>query len=418
MAPMSPSHPPSGAPATVPGRKPAGSGPARERSGSDEPPARAGAGGGPPASGGGGASRRLLAPLPGVALAATLGAVASVLSGWIGVDLLGYAQSPLSPILLTVLLGLLVRNTVGVPGVYEPGLQLCVTRLLRIGVALLGIRLSLVAAGSTGLVALPIVIVCIAAALLLVGGLTRLLKLPPRLGSLVAVGTSICGITAIVAISPVIGADEDETSYAVATIALFGMATLFVYPFLAHLIFDDPTHAGLFLGTSIHDTSQVAGAALAYQQQYGAPEALDTAVVTKLVRNLCMVAVIPLMAMLYRRREKAGSGTGVGGLRLKGAVPLFILGFLAMTALRTIGDMGERPFGLLAPESWEAIIALVQQAAEIALLLSMAAVGLGTSLRRLYVLGLRPLAVGLVAAVSVGVVSVALIRLFIDRPLL
>jgi uncharacterized membrane protein YadS len=96
---------------------------------------------------------------------------------------------------------LVVRNSVGVPGVADPGLQFCLRRLLGMGVALLGIRLSLVEAGVTGVLALPVVVVCIAVALLVVGALTRLLRLPRQLGTLIAVGTSICGITAIVAVA-------------------------------------------------------------------------------------------------------------------------------------------------------------------------------------------------------------------------
>jgi uncharacterized integral membrane protein (TIGR00698 family) len=351
--------------------------------------------------------------LPGLALAAGLGAAATVVADWVGVGWLGYEKTPVSPILLTVLLGLVIRNTVGLPGVYDPGLRVCVCQLLRLGVALLGIRLSLVSAGMTGLIALPVVVVCIATALLVISGLTRLLGLPRRLGTLIAVGTSICGITAIVATSPVIDADEDETSYAVATIALFGMITLFAYPFLAHLVFGDATQAGMFLGTAIHDTSQVAGAGLTYEQQFGSPRALDTAVVTKLVRNLCMIGVIPLMGVLYHRRGGDGSKDSGAPFTLRRLVPLFIVGFLAMTALRTIGDLGERPFGLLSRESWAWMVNGFQQVAELALLLAMAAVGLGTSLRRLRALGMRPLSVGLAAAVCVGLVSYALIRLLV-----
>src|SRR5439155_22334249 len=110
--------------------------------------------------------------------------------------------------------------------------------------------------------AVPIVVVCMAAALLGVAWISRALGLSRRLGTLIGVGTSICGVSAIVATAPVIDAEEDEVSYAVACITLFGLATLFVYPFLAHLIFHaNPEQVGLFLGTSVHDTSQVTGAA-------------------------------------------------------------------------------------------------------------------------------------------------------------
>src|SRR5262249_47541323 len=149
-------------------------------------------------------------------------------------------------------------------------------------------------------------------------------------GTLIAVGTSICGVSAIVATGPVIDAEEDEISYSVACITLFGMLALFLYPFLAHLIFaGDARLAGLFLGTSIHDTAQVAGAGLIYQQQFHAPEALNAATVIKLVRNLCMAGVIPLMAVLYRR----STGTSAGRQPWHQVVPLFVLGFVALATL-------------------------------------------------------------------------------------
>lgn len=371
------------------------------------------------------------APLPGLALAAALAAAATLLAGWIGVDLLGYARTPVSPVLVAVLLGLAMRNSVCVPSIAAPGLRVAMGTVLRISVALLGIRLSLAAAGATGLLALPLVTVTIATAIFLVTRLTRVLALPRRLGILIAVGTAICGITAIVATAPVIGAEEDETSYAVATIALFGMLALLVYPFVAHAAFDDAHAAGLFLGTAIHDTSQVAGAGLAYAQQFGAPLALETATVTKLIRNLSMIAVVPLLGLAYRRGEagiapahagttgvaEAGAATatpteprsGRAGRTRRDIVPLFIIGFVAMTALRTLGDVGARPFGVLDPAAWAAVVAVTERASEIGLLLAMAAVGLGTDLTRIRRLGLRPLGVGMAAAATVGIVSWAVI---------
>jgi uncharacterized integral membrane protein (TIGR00698 family) len=346
--------------------------------------------------------------LPGAALAGGIAALGAMLASWIGVSLLGFGKTPLSPILVAILIGLLLRNTVGLPSVYEAGLQLCLKRVLRIGVALLGIRLSLAAVGSIGLGALPIVIGSIATALLLVTWITRALGLSRRLGTLIAVGTAICGNTAIVATGPAIGADEDEISYAVGTITVFGLIALVTYPFVSHFLFaGDAVMAGYFLGTAIHDTAQVAGAGLLYAQQYGAPEALDTATVTKLVRNVFMIAVIPLMALLYSRSNGAGSARPP----LLQIVPLFVLGFLALAIVRTLGDLGGAPFGgLLSAEQWSETIRLASSASAGCLTVAMASVGLGTNLRRLRTLGLKPLAVGLVAALSVGLVSAGLIH--------
>jgi len=350
--------------------------------------------------------------LPGAGLAIGLALLAQQGAVWLGVNLLGYAESPLSPILLAILLGLILRNTVGLPDLYEAGLRLCVKRLLRLGIVMLGAGMSFAAVGRIGLLGAPVVIGCITVALLAVTWLSRLMTLPRRLGSLIAVGTSICGVSAIVATSPVIGAEEDETSYAVATIALFGMLTLFAYPFLAHWMFaGDPTMAGLFLGTAIHDTSQVAGAGLTFQQQFAAPAALNTAIVTKLLRNLCMVAVIPVMGMLYHRRQsqQTHSAASQQTVPLHRMVPLFVMGFLAMTVIRSIGDMSPDAFGLIPPDTWQRGIGQLQHAGQWCLAIAMAAVGLNTRLARLKNLGLKPFLMGLAAALLVGAGSILLV---------
>jgi uncharacterized integral membrane protein (TIGR00698 family) len=280
-----------------------------------------------------------------------------------------------------------------------------------LGVALLVIRMSLTAMGNIGLSALPIVVGCITSALLLVNWISRAVGLPRRLGTLIAVGTAICGNTAIVATAPVINASEDETSYAVGTITVFGLIALVTYPFIAHTIFGgDPDLAGFFLGTAIHDTAQVAGAGLLYAQQYAAPEALDTATVTKLVRNLFMVAVIPLMTILYHR---SGSEQNAAQKpNLSQMIPLFVFGFVAMALLRTVGDLGDAPFaGLLTDAQWKSSIAFTTTASSWCLTMAMASVGLGTNLKRLRDLGLRPLAAGLAVALIVGGVAAGLIHL-------
>jgi uncharacterized integral membrane protein (TIGR00698 family) len=283
--------------------------------------------------------------------------------------------------------------------------------VLRIGVALLGFRLSLSGVATLGLTAVPIVIACIATALLAVGGFARIFGVSRRMAALIAVGTSICGNTAIVAAGPVIGAQRGEMSYAVGVITLFGLLALLVYPFLGHLLFSgDGQLAGLFLGTAIHDTAQVAGAGMLYLQQFQDGSALETATVTKLVRNVFMLAVIPLLAVAFRGE---GEGSGVERTRppLLQVVPWFVAGFVAMALLRTAGDLGPAPLGgLLSRELWSAAIAGISSVSAWCLALAMAAVGLGTDVGRLRALGWKPLGVGLCAALVVGAVSALLIH--------
>jgi uncharacterized integral membrane protein (TIGR00698 family) len=357
--------------------------------------------------------------LPGVALAAILAFVGKLLADWIGINVLRFDRdkgSPISPIMLAIVLGLLIRNTVGVPVAYEQGLRFCLKAVLRIGIVLLGLKLSLGVLGQIGLIGLPIIVLCIATALIAVTFINRALGLPKRLGTLIAVGTSICGVSAIVATAPVIDAEEDETSYAVACITIFGMLALFIYPFVAHAIFPDAQMAGLFLGTAIHDTSQVAGAGLMYKQQFSSDGALKTAMAVKLMRNVAMAALIPLMSILYHRSTGGSAGGGSGGGRMKhkwrDLVPLFVIGFLAMACVRTIGDVGgDRPFGVLTRASWNAITHQVDLAAVWCLMLAMASVGLATGLAKLKNLGWKPFSVGFAAALLVGGVSAVLVKL-------
>ena len=223
-------------------------------------------------------------------------------------------------------------------------------------------------------------------------------------------GTSICGASAIVATGPIINADEDEISYAVACITIFGMIAMLIYPFLSFWLFNGDAHyAGIFLGTAIHDTSQVAGAGLMYQEQFDAPQALNVAAVTKLIRNLFMIVVIPLMAVVYHR---SGSTSAVSvKKKWYRMIPLFIVGFLAMATLRTLGDVGDKPFQLIEQGAWNEIISFTKMIASWCLTIAMAAVGLRTSFSKLRNLGLKPLMVGLIAATVVGLVSFSVLKI-------
>jgi uncharacterized membrane protein YadS len=202
----------------------------------------------------------------------------------------------------------------------------------------------------------------------------------------------------------------------VAVITIFGLLATLVYPYVAHAIFaGNALKVGLFLGTSIHDTSQVVGAAKVYADVFAAPLALDVATVTKLVRNVFMAAVIPFMAFYYARKVRDQSefaGKKTNPLKL---LPLFVLGFLAMATIRSIGDAiirtGGQAFGLWDAATWEAIYSTIKTWASYLLVVALAGVGLSTNFRSFKGLGVKPFLVGLVAALVVGVVSFIAIAL-------
>jgi len=346
----------------------------------------------------------------GIGLAVFVSVAAGYVADWFGEAILGFAKSPVSAIMMAIVLGMLVANTIKIPDSIQPGLKFCTSAILKLGIILLGIRLSLTGAGQFTLVALPFVIAAIAIGLFTVGLLGRYMGLSRQLSGLIAVGTSICGCTAIVATAPLIKANESEVSYAIACITVFGLAAMFFYPVLAHQVFaTQPELAGLFLGTSIHETAQVAGAGMMYEAQYNAPIALDIATVTKLVRNLCMIAVIPLVGILYGADRSKGDSTKINFLAM---IPWFIVGFALMSAFRTVGDIGDKPFGLLEPTRWAEVVAFLKESAERCLLVAMAAVGLTSMFAGIIKIGMRPFALGLFAAVLIGGVSFSLISLF------
>ncbi|HWP37399.1 MAG TPA: putative sulfate exporter family transporter [Gemmatimonadales bacterium] len=361
----------------------------------------------------------LLGLMPGAALAIGIMLAALPLADFAGrallaaqgIDPAGRA-SPISGVLVAILIGILVRNALPLSQRFKPGIQFAVTKLLRLGIILVGIKLSAMDVLKLGVWGVPIVLTAIVTGLVFVGWFNRFLKQPSRLGTLIAAGTGICGVTAIVSTAPAIGADEKEVAYAVANVTLFGLLGMFIYPYVAHLLLPSSEQVGLFLGTAVHETSQVVGAALTYKEVFHDEVALKAATVTKLTRNLFLAAVVPLLSFLYLRKQtgSAGEGTRVSVAKL---FPLFVLGFVAMSVVRSVGDATlsqGAAFGLWDEGAWRVLTNGVGETWGSRYLLgtAMAAVGLGTSFSVFRGVGMKPFAVGLVGALLVGAVGLTM----------
>jgi uncharacterized integral membrane protein (TIGR00698 family) len=317
-----------------------------------------------------------------------------------------------------VLLGMLWRNTLGVPAWTTDGLNWAMHRLLRTGIALVGLRLTLSGATAIAATALPVALGCLATALIAGTVIARLLHVPKRLGILLAIGTAVCGCTAVVAMSPVIRARHAETAFAVTCVVLFGCTAMLFYPWVAgHFFAASPVHAGIFLGTAIHDTSQVIGSALIYSQQAGAPDALAAASVAKLLRNLSIAILIPVAAWLTQREEATAAGDSAPAERTSIAklVPFFVLAFIFFILVRTAGDSlfhvgaaaAADGLGRGAP-MWQAVMGAGQTASDLFLICGMTAVGLSVSFTDMWRIGWRPLAAGFAIATLVGACSLLL----------
>jgi uncharacterized integral membrane protein (TIGR00698 family) len=293
-----------------------------------------------------------------------------------------------SEVTIAVLLG----NVVGQLGVgrsvaVQPGIAFTAQRVLRLGIVLLGARLSVDQIVKIGLPAAVVIAVVMACALGLVLGLSRVASVAPRLGVLLAVGAAVCGNSAVVATAPVIGARGRDVAYAVAVVTLFGTCAVFLYPIVGHWLGLSDASFGLWSGTAINDTSQVVAASSAYSAG-----ALEVATVVKLIRNALMAPLLIGIAWAWARTETAREDGIVGDTRagIRKAVPLFVLGFLAMAALRSVGIIG--------PD----LAAVLDQAARVCILVALAAVGLSVRIGELRSIGPKALAVGFGAAVVIG----------------
>jgi uncharacterized integral membrane protein (TIGR00698 family) len=345
--------------------------------------------------------------LPGFLIAALLASAAWLLAWLLAHGAAGLPKFPLSPVMCAVVLGMLWRNTLGVPVWATSGLNWTMQRLLRVGIALVGLRLTLSGATAIAATALPVAVVCLSVALLAGIALSSVFAVPRRLGWLLAIGTAVCGCTAVVAMSPVIRARHAETAFAVTCVVLFGCIAMLSYPWVAgHFFAASPVRAGVFLGTAIHDTSQVVGAALIYSQQAAAPAARDAAIVAKLLRNLSIAVLIPAGAWLNRRAEQTPHEDGQTGqpvARSTPLVPFFVLAFVGLIVLRTAGDA----FFSGAPW-WRQVMDTCYQGADLFLICGMTAVGLSVSFTDMWRIGWRPLAAGLMVATLVGGCSLLL----------
>jgi len=360
--------------------------------------------------------------IPGIAAAAIVMLAGSWLAEALGTAILAAqglrgGTSPVSGVPVAIVLGLLLRNTLPLPALLGPGLRFAVTAVLRLGIVLVGIRLSALDVLRLGAAGLPVVCAAIAAGLVFVTWFNRRLGLPPRLGTLLAAGTSICGVTAIVSTAPAIEAHEREVAYAVANVVAFGLCGMVVYPYVAHALLGSSETIGLFLGTAVHDTSQVVGAALTYRQIYGDDVVLRVATVTKLTRNLFLAGVIPLLTWLHLRgsRRHSAARTRASWATL---VPAFVLGFVAMAAVRSVGDAmlasGGAAWGLWDAQGWARFTGRIGDFWGSRLLLgtAMAAVGLGTSVRVFRGVGWKPFVVGFAGALVVGAVGLGMALVF------
>ena len=300
-------------------------------------------------------------------------------------------------VLIAVLLGLLFGNLLQLPATLTLGVRYAFGPLLRLAIVLLGASLSLQAVAATGLKALSMVVLLMALALATAHAVGRLLGVPGKLATLLGVGAAVCGNTAISATGPAIGASDRDLSVAIATNTLFGTIAVFLYPILGRALGFDDAVFGTWAGSAVNDTSQVVATGFAYSEAAG-----HVATTVKLTRNALMVFVI--VGMTFVHRNEAARQLPFWPM-LRQSIPLFVLGFLALALLNTLGFVD-----WLGAQAHRDLGADLAAAAKFLTVVALAGVGLATKFALMRQTGLRPVLLGLVTALVVSLSSLALIQ--------
>lgn len=299
--------------------------------------------------------------------------------------------SLLSPLILAVLLGVLIKNTVGTPGICRPGITFSLKRILRLAIILLGLRLNFAQVLAIGPTGLAIVVLTLVSTFIFTCWLGRRMGVERKLTQLIAAGTSICGASAVVATSGVVKSSDEDVAYAVAIVTVFGTLSMLLYPGLNMGLDLTSAAFGLWCGTSIHEVAQVVAAAFQVGQASG-----EIATITKLSRVLFLVPMLIGLGVLSISSRKKSSSIKSGQLPF----PWFVLGFAVLIGLNSI------------PLFPMALKDLVIQGNKFLLTLALAAMGLETSLHKIRETGLKPFYLGVASWLFISGLSLGLVKAF------
>lgn len=301
---------------------------------------------------------------------------------------------------ISILLGMLVTLCLKDKTAYEAGIKFTSKKILQWAVILLGFGLNLSVILETGKQSLPIIICTIGTSLIIAYILHKAMHIPSNISTLVGVGSSICGGSAVAATAPVIDADDEEVAQAISIIFFFNVVAALVFPTLGSMIGFDTTSGeafGIFAGTAVNDTSSVTACASTWDSMWNLGNAtLDKAVTVKLTRTLAIIPITLVLAFMRTRKEQNEEGKKVN---LKEIFPFFILYFIGASIITTIAVSCGVSAAFFAP---------IKELSKFFIVLAMAAIGLNTNIVKLVKTGGKPLIMGFCCWVGISVVSLVM----------
>lgn len=301
---------------------------------------------------------------------------------------------PVFAILIGMVLALLVPAEKGEP--LAAGVRFTSKKVLQYAVILLGFGLNLAQIAQVGMTSLPIIVSTITTSLVVSYALCRALDIPGKISTLIGVGSSICGGSAIAATAPVIEADDEEVAQAISVIFLFNVIAALVFPTLGGALGLTNEGFGLFAGTAVNDTSSVTAAAAAWDGMHPGANTLDAATIVKLTRTLAIIPITLALAFWRLRQARRAGGEAKSTFSLRRAFPTFIVFFVLASVVTTVFSL---PAAVTAP---------VKELSKFLIVMAMAAIGFNTDLVKLVRTGGKPILMGLCCWVAIACVSLGM----------
>lgn len=282
----------------------------------------------------------------------------------------------------------------------QAGISFTAKKILQYAVVLLGFGLNLLQIAQVGLMSLPVILSTIATSLTVAYLMHRLLRTNANSATLIGVGSSICGGSAIAATAPVINASEEEIAQAVSVIFLFNVIAALAFPTLGTLLGLSNEGFALFAGTAVNDTSSVTAAAAAWDDMHPGANTLEQATIVKLTRTLAIIPITLVLAIIASTREhRQEKASRLENFSFKRAFPLFILWFVVASVITT---------GFAATGIDPAIFAPLKTLSKFFICMAMAAIGLNTNVAKLVRSGAKPIATGFCCWIAIAIVSLGM----------
>lgn len=275
---------------------------------------------------------------------------------------------------------------------FQAGITYTSKKILQYAVILLGFGMNLSDILAKGKQSLPVILSTISISLLTAFVLSKVLKIPSKISTLIGVGSSICGGSAIAATAPVIDADDEEIAQAISVIFLFNVAAALIFPTLGSVLGLGNEGFGLFAGTAINDTSSVTAAASAWDDIHGS-NTLEAATIVKLTRTLAIIPITLFLAFLQTRKERSESA---GKVDFKKIFPFFVLYFVLASVITTVFNL---PVSITAP---------LKTLSKFFIVMAMAAIGINTNLVKLVKSGGKPILLGFSCWIAIALVSLGM----------